>query len=99
MVQASCTSTARVRRPRTIGRRKIVDPGWWSPDPFMGPSGDGLSTAKRMRLGGISEEIRRNVGEGSQASGPDVSARRGEQGPIGAEAVLEGIIFLVEGGA
>ena len=90
---------ARARWSRPIGRREIADPGWRAPEPFMGPSGDGLSTTKRMRLGGISEEIRRNVGEGTQASDPDVSARKGEQEPIGAQAVLEGIILLFEGRA
>jgi hypothetical protein len=49
-----------------------------------------------MRLGGIPGENPANISEGNRTAPRKVSARPGEQEPVGAEAVLEGILFILE---
>jgi hypothetical protein len=60
--------------------------------------GDSVSTAERLRVGGSAERIVLPVGEGGDLIPLQISPRSGRQDPGGHDAVLEGILFLPEGG-
>jgi hypothetical protein len=61
--------------------------------------GDSVSTAEGLTVGGSAERIVLPVGDGGEIAPPEVAPRPGRQDPGGDDAVLEGILFLPQGGA
>jgi hypothetical protein len=61
--------------------------------------GDSVSTAEGLTVGGGAERIVLPVREGGEIVPPEVAPRPGGQDPGADDAVLEGILFLPEGGA